>query len=172
MNIINLTPHALNIHKQDDSILTIEPSGEIARVGQSREQLPVIDGIEITRSTFGKIENLPEPQADTIYVVSGLVLSRTSRDDVFAPGEAIRNERGQVIGCKGLSAANSQDEITDLIVKLDDETSHTGIPSLLWDIAHWMYGEREAMPNLSEYSEYQRQLLMESAYYRWQSKTK
>lgn len=121
MNIINLTPHEINIHVTSDvsasgaeypEIISVPPSGEVARVAQSREALPDLafehNLIPVSRSAFGAIEDLPEPKENTIYIVSGLVLSRTTRQDVFAPGEAIRNDKGQIIGCNGLSAASER----------------------------------------------------------------
>jgi hypothetical protein len=110
MEIVNLTPHPLNIKTVDDRIITIQPSGELARVSESREQLPVINhregNISVTRATYGEIENLPDPEDGKIFVVSALVLARArGRNDVFAPGLAIRDEAGRVIGCDGLSAA-------------------------------------------------------------------
>ena len=110
MEIVNLTPHPLNIKTVDDRIITIQPSGELARVSESREQLPAIEhesgNISVTRATYGKIENLPDPEHGKIFVVSALVLARAQgRNDVFAPGVAIRDETGRVIGCDGLSAA-------------------------------------------------------------------
>lgn len=113
MNIINLTPHALNIF-DGNTIHEIAPSGNVARVAQNRETLDNVAGLPVTRSTFGKIEGLPKPRNNTIYVVSGLVLSRTTRQDVFAPGEGIRDENGRIIGCKGLSAApKAPEQISD-----------------------------------------------------------
>jgi len=108
MNIINLTPHVINIvcDESDEKTLTIEPSGIIARCVEQREDLGVLSGVPVSRATYGAVENLPEPQSDTIYVVSALVLMAVgaSRSDVFAPGPAVRDAAGQVIGCKGLSA--------------------------------------------------------------------
>lgn len=105
MNIINLTPHALNIQRTDGSIVTIEPSGIVARVAEHREALGEIDGFAVTRAVYGEIEGLPEPQPDTIYIVSALVLARTNRPDVFAPGVALRDDAGRQVGAIGLSAA-------------------------------------------------------------------
>lgn len=100
----NLTPHELNIFSDDGKVVSIPPSGRVARVAQTREQRGTIDGLAVTYSTFGDVEELPEPQDGVIYVVSGLVLSAVpDRADVFAPGEAVRDDAGRVIGARGLS---------------------------------------------------------------------
>jgi hypothetical protein len=109
--IVNLTPHEINLHRDGGMVTTIEPSGTVARVEQVREDTtPLLFGevaIETTRSTFGEITGLPEPQDGVIYIVSGLVLARTNRADVFAPGDAVRHiDSGRVIGCRGLSASS------------------------------------------------------------------
>lgn len=100
----NLTPHELNIFSDDGKVVSIPPSGQVARVAQTREQRGTIDGLAVTYSTFGDVEGLPDPQDGVIYVVSGLVLSAVpDRTDVFAPGEAVRDGEGRVIGARGLS---------------------------------------------------------------------
>lgn len=103
ITIVNLTPHELNIHADDGTITTIAPSGAIARVSQQSERIATIDGIAIARNTYGAVEGLPEPKFGSIYVVSALVLQRTKRTDVFAPGEAVRDDAGRIVGCRGLS---------------------------------------------------------------------
>lgn len=110
MNVVNLTKHDINVYANaSDSAptWTFPPSGTEARLSETRvEMAPVIPGMPIRRAEFGPVENLPEPKPDTIYLVSGLILSRCAgRKDVFAPGEAVRDEKGRVIGCVGLSAA-------------------------------------------------------------------
>lgn len=107
MNIVNLTPHTLNIHTNNGNIIDVAPSGIIARVVTGREELEPIAGISVSRASFGAIEGLPEPADDTIYVVSGMVLARTNRQDVFSPGELIRDEKERVIGCLGLNAGTA-----------------------------------------------------------------
>lgn len=118
MNIINLTPHALNIKTATGDIIEVAPSGIVARVSENREALPALNGIGVTRATYGDVENLPPVAPGTVYVVSALVLARvTGRSDVFAPGPAIRDDAGRIIGCDGLSAAPDSDKIT---VSVDD----------------------------------------------------
>lgn len=103
--IVNLTPHPLNLRRVDGEVLTVPPSGTVARVAETREQLGQLAGLSVTRASYGAVENLPAPQAGKIYVVSALVLAAVpGRPDVFAPGPAIRDSEGKIVGADGLSA--------------------------------------------------------------------
>lgn len=96
MNIINLTPHAINIIS-GNTTTTIDPSGTVARVAT--------DNPLLFNQQYGDVQDLPAPQDDTIYIVSALVLARVpNRTDVYAPltAQAIRNDTGQIIGVPGL----------------------------------------------------------------------
>ena len=107
MTIINLTPHTLNIFNADGSVrVDVPPSGEVARVTTSRTQTGEVNGLPLFTTTFGEVSGLPEATEGVIYVVSGLVAAHPSvrdREDVFSPGELVRDEAGKPIGCRGLS---------------------------------------------------------------------
>ncbi len=119
--MMNLTPHAVDIYGDEGFIVTVQPSGTVARVAEVRESAaPVQIGtdisglyIPVSRATYGAVTGLPEPDGETIYIVSGLVLAQCAgRADVFAPGPAIRDDQGRQIGCHGLSAAPPRPERT------------------------------------------------------------
>lgn len=117
MQLINLTPHAISLYDRNGERHEVAPSGQIARVAQTREDRPAFqlddpispDGDGISRfdtnySTFGQVEGLPEPEKGVAYLVSALVMSAVpDRTDVFAPGELLRDAEGRVIGARGLS---------------------------------------------------------------------
>ena len=104
MIIVNLTPHDLTVVLADESVCKITKSGTVARVATKREVSRPIGGIQTFRTTYGQIEGLPEPADGTVYVVSGMVAARCpDREDVFAPGELVRDGDGNVVGCRGLS---------------------------------------------------------------------
>jgi hypothetical protein len=104
MRFINLTPHTLNVVDSDDQAVTdIDPSGDVARVDVSRTQVDTVDGVPVYDSTFGDVTGLPDPADDTLYVVSGKVLSAVDRDDVVAPGDLVRDSDGNIIGCRGFT---------------------------------------------------------------------
>lgn len=101
MTFINLTPHEIH---EVDSDLVIPPAPIAARVFQCSKPIQVINGITIFRSEFqGAIQNLPNPRPNTIYIVSALALNAVPsyRTDVVAPGNAVRDNDGKVIGCSG-----------------------------------------------------------------------
>ena len=105
MKIINLTPHEINIlNNNGEEIVTISPSGTVSRCAVSKKLIKTDNGIEFYRSIFGEVNDLPEPQLDTIYIVSGLVrAAMPERNDLWQPGELVRDKSGRPIGCKGLS---------------------------------------------------------------------
>jgi hypothetical protein len=104
MNLVNCTPHALNIIRADASVCTLEKSEFLARVKVTREIVRIEDGIEISKSVFGEVEGLPEPVQGTLFVVSLVVLERSTRTDLLSPGELVRGADGQPVGCKGLNS--------------------------------------------------------------------
>jgi hypothetical protein len=98
MKIKNLTPHALKIQRIDGSFLEL-PKPEAGTLIPRRIAASVqCDPIE------GVVENLPEIEEGTIYVVSRMVIDGVSdRTDLFAPGELLRDGNGNIIGAKGLA---------------------------------------------------------------------
>lgn len=103
-NIVNLTPHAININRHQIDTIEIPPSGTVARCDEVRTNIDSIDLIPVDVVSFGDVEGLPEPQENTVYIVSALVAARVpERRDVYMPGKAIRDDAGRVIGCSGLS---------------------------------------------------------------------
>ena len=100
VEVVNLTPHAINIIGGP----TFEPSGEIARISSTNESAGemVVNGelIPLITQEFGEITGLPEEQEGTFYIVSALVFSNTNRQDLLVPGEQVRDQDGRVIGCQ------------------------------------------------------------------------
>jgi len=110
MKIVNLTPHPLNLMPEgpEGPVVTIPPSGQVARCTVDRVQVDTVtvDGISIpvNQTRFGKVENLPEPQEGTIFIVSALTAQAVpEREDVFIPDDAVRDEQGRIIGCRALA---------------------------------------------------------------------
>ena len=104
MKFVNLTPHTVNIFLNNGEILSIEPSGTIARVSVTRRQIDEIDGVPVFTSEFGHIENLPTPCRDTIFIVSSLVAQRCNgRSDILIPDDSVRDKMGRILGCRALS---------------------------------------------------------------------
>jgi hypothetical protein len=123
MEVINLTPHALNVYLSHQAVregqavsategtkpaLTI-PSTGFARAKEIVEQLAPLNlgdiELPVNRKAYAPIvDGLPEAQEDTIYVVSFLTAQAVpDREDVFFPGDAVRDAAGKIMGCVGLS---------------------------------------------------------------------
>lgn len=104
---INLTPHILNIIAADGStIYNIAPEGNdnIARVSSTSNIVGTINGINVSRQTFGKVMGLPDAQNGVVYIVSRMVKDRVpDRNDVMVPGAPVRDSEGKIIGANGLS---------------------------------------------------------------------
>lgn len=102
IKIVNLTPHSVKITDGQ----SFEPSGKVARVDAIQEDAGNINGIPIKKQTFGEIIDLPEPQDNTVFIVSAIVLAAAKaqgRTDVVAPdtSNAVRNEQGHIISVPG-----------------------------------------------------------------------
>ncbi len=108
MKIVNLTPHTLNFYNGDKVVLSVEPSGLVARADQVRTPAGQLDADEITipinTNTYGTVKNLPDPVDGTVYVVSALTAAAVhGRDDVFIVDDAVRDDANRVIGARALA---------------------------------------------------------------------
>jgi len=112
MKVVNLTPHALNLMPAGPTgpVVTIPPSGQVARCVVDRVQVDTVtvtvDGISVpvNRTQFGAVTSLPDPQPDTIFIVSSVVAQAVpDRQDVFIVDDAVRDEQGRIIGCRALA---------------------------------------------------------------------
>lgn len=96
--IKNYTPHSVKIGEREF------PSEGLARVAQT--DVPtgeVVDGVEIRRPQFGRVEGLPEQEADTLYIVSALVKAACpERNDLVSPGGFTRDDAGRITGASYL----------------------------------------------------------------------
>ena len=102
--ITNLTPHEVTLVDDNGNIIaTFPPSGIVARVSVKTIRVATINNIPISASSFGEVENLPEPNDEEVFIVSSLVAQRCKhRKDVFIPNESVRDDKGRIIGCRSL----------------------------------------------------------------------
>lgn len=102
-NLINLTPHAINIITAAAGTVTVAPWHTVARCSSAATPAGEVNGIALSRVTFGEVTGLPDPVEGTLYIVSALVRSALpARTDLASPGDLVRDAAGVVIGCKGL----------------------------------------------------------------------
>lgn len=109
MQIINLTPHDINVVKSEDDIITFPRSGTIARVAQSSTPVDMPSAnVPFTRSSFGNVTDLPAPAHDTYYIVSRMVADAVKdRTDLVVPNGLVRDDGGNIIGCQSLDLVNA-----------------------------------------------------------------
>jgi hypothetical protein len=107
-NIINCTPHQLNIKLTNGEFMKIDPSGVCPRVAVKTVALDTVNGIQLWDTEMGDVTGLPEIRDDRIYVVSLAVKSalvgKYPKGTFVSPGALIRGEDGQPIGCDGLAS--------------------------------------------------------------------
>lgn len=101
---VNCTPHAIVI--TDGA--TYQPTGSVARVNAT---FSAFDADGICEQAFGEVQNLPDPIAGTVYIVSGMVLAANQgrRSDLVAPAtghpNVVRNEKGHIVSVPGFVKA-------------------------------------------------------------------
>lgn len=115
MKIINLTPHVINVvHTHGQPALAITPDGSVSRVATSSQQVGVATvggtdtepgvSIPIFRVRRGAVVGLPSPVPGVLWLTSALVREAVpNREDVVSPGELVRDDKGQPVGCLGLT---------------------------------------------------------------------
>ncbi len=128
MILVNLTPHSIRLRADTNNAVAEAAEGDIvippqlgedgkpapARVSATPGKQPIgfANGVALYGATsYSEVAGLPDPQADTNYIVSALVGGRVSkRPDVFQPGTgprdgAIRTSDGQVFAVTRLNQA-------------------------------------------------------------------
>lgn len=104
MNIINKTPHALSIMNDEGKVIKVfEKSDNPVRLSTAVITDEPICGITTTKTQFGEVQNLPDFEEGVYYIVSQLVKSALpDRRDLLVPAELVRDENGNIIGCRSL----------------------------------------------------------------------
>lgn len=116
IKLVNLTLRAVAVYDSDGKnvIATSEPSGVLAVVLQSPQFCEgrigefFINGVwvPLMRTRFMATASLPEPEPDTMFIVSSsvLVALRDKRQDIVTPDtsldSAVRNSEGDIIGVR------------------------------------------------------------------------
>ena len=105
--LINCVPHDVHIIDQNGNYVSTSKKTQDPkpRIEQKFEMIGVLGdtGIPLYSRKRGKVENMPEPQPNTFYIVSGLVAqSFPEREDLLEVGELVRDEQGIVTNCVGL----------------------------------------------------------------------
>jgi hypothetical protein len=101
-NLVNLTPHPINVIMDDGSNITIDPSGVIPRVASTATT--VAPGFVTT--VMGDVTGLPDKKDGVLLIVGAMVRTALpDRDDLIGPDTsptgAVRNDQGQIVGVRG-----------------------------------------------------------------------
>ena len=104
--LINLTPDVINIYDEDRKTLlaTIEPSGQVAQVEMARVHLSTL--FRSIPAYIYEVRNVTGiPEGNSLYIVSAMVrLALPKNFNLYSPGELLRDESVQPIGCIGLES--------------------------------------------------------------------
>lgn len=101
---VNLTGHDIT---ELVTNTVIPQSGTIARLTMNTVQIDTINGIPVFDVTMDMVYGIPEPQPNTVYIVSALCLDLMKqagyiRPDVVSPAKIQRNkDTKQILGCIG-----------------------------------------------------------------------
>lgn len=108
MKIENRTPHAVCIADADANIIrVIQPTAPAARVSSTVVAGEPIDGVPFVETVFGSDVNLPEPDGETVYVVSQYVIQAcANRTDLVRPdtgSTCVRDDQGRIIAVRAFT---------------------------------------------------------------------
>ena len=105
MKLINKTPHEIRVLNKDGAVAKIyKPEGTPIRITQSETELGEVDGVPFIRKQNEGVECLPPIKTGVGYIVSAILQSACpNRTDLYVPARLVRDEKGNVIGCKAFS---------------------------------------------------------------------
>jgi len=108
--IINKTPHAVYILKDDNTVLKMFPkSNGMIRVPKENRDIGFIKGIPISCTQWGETTDVPSPRNGTYYIVSQLVRNALpNRPDLLVPEQIVRDDEGNIVGCKRLDIGSKE----------------------------------------------------------------
>jgi hypothetical protein len=107
MKLLNYTPHSITVcNIAGTEIIRTIPSSGVARVSSENRSGDPIDGVPFSETILGDVTGLPDPQPDTMYIVSDFVVrALPNRDDLVRPdtGPSCVRKDGQIWAVRGLT---------------------------------------------------------------------
>ena len=78
-------PHPVYVLGEDNKVIKRFPKNpKMARIKQKTTKVREIDGVPLSKTSYGEVLNLPEPCDEIFYIVSHLVkLALPDREDLF-----------------------------------------------------------------------------------------
>lgn len=109
MIVVNLTPHAVSVMPQAGTAVTFQPNGSVARIreitGPDAWLATDAGRVPIQQVTYADhVDGLPEASPGVLYLVSRVTAAAARRADLVFPQGEIRDDNGQIIGCRALGA--------------------------------------------------------------------
>jgi hypothetical protein len=110
VEFINLTPHAVTVIRDGETILDVPPSGTVARLAEHKTAAGAMNDtlIPVMNVRLGEADGLPGNEPGTVLIVSlpmamGLKAAGLDRMDVVYPFPQVRDDAGRIIGCGGFA---------------------------------------------------------------------
>tara|TARA_Y100000593_G_scaffold17268_1_gene34514 strand:- start:7077 stop:7448 length:372 start_codon:yes stop_codon:yes gene_type:complete len=106
--IVNMTPHTVNVFENGEQVLAIEPSGEIIRLEESRNTVSSVNGVSVYHQSYADVNGtLPDVKSGVVYIVSMKIATAVpDRTDFVCPGRIVLDSDGNRLGCDGLSSVS------------------------------------------------------------------
>lgn len=87
VTIVNLTPHNINLIKDNGEVEVFAVSGKVARCEEETKHIINYNGISVFEKKFGNVS-----------------IENTDKTiEEMPPNDIIRNDKGQIVGCKSFS---------------------------------------------------------------------
>lgn len=104
MKIVNTTPHNVNICDDNGDVINTFPKSPFPiRLSMTSNNVGDLDGIPLMNVSYGDTD-LPSVQNNVFYIVSALLKqSFPDRQDLLVPHDIVRDNDGNIIGCKSFS---------------------------------------------------------------------
>lgn len=101
--IINKTPYPVHVLSKDLAVIKMFPKSETPiRLSHKVASATPIDGVPTSITTYGG-GVLPKYKEGVFYIVSQLGENAApERSDLLAPADEVRDDDGNIIGCKSL----------------------------------------------------------------------
>jgi hypothetical protein len=106
MRLINLLSTSIRLFRMDGTSVVLDRPADgtnLPRASVQTELTEPIEGLPVARTIRGPAWGLPEPEEGTIFVVrKEVVEAAPDRTDLYAPGPAVTDGKGVVLGARGL----------------------------------------------------------------------
>ena len=107
IEIKNLTPHSIDVlNGRDEVVFTLSGSNNPPRVQENiygQEEFLINGGqsLNIFIAHNDSVDKLPQKQEGVYYIVGRIIAEQfKERDDLLVPHEFVRNEDGDILGCR------------------------------------------------------------------------